>query len=184
MDMNKQTKNNLWKYLLGVGAGLGVGYLAYKTFFSKSSNGGDLSLDSLSKYEAEQRSLILRDIKYNLYLKIKHSHDDLTVPLHHQKAPIKGLVEIEFNLLKVKDLSLEFSGFILEFCKSVGNKNQKIKFTHDKETKKVLIEKSNLTLGKNKLVINFSVKDCERGILHSDQVCILSDNPFYNLIIN
>ncbi len=38
MDIKKQSKNNLWKYLLGVGAGLGVGYLAYKAFFSKGRN--------------------------------------------------------------------------------------------------------------------------------------------------
>lgn len=170
MDMKKHIKDNIWKYLLGVGAGLGVGYLAYQTFFSKGRKNAELSLDSLSRYEAEQRSSILSEVKYNLSLKMKHSHDDLTVPLHHQKAPIKGLVEIEFNLRQLKDLSLEFSGFILELSKSVGDKNQKIKFTHDKETKKILIDKSNLSLGKNKLIINFSVKECEKGIVYSDQV--------------
>lgn len=173
MDMKKQSNNNMWKYLLGIGAGLGVGYLTYKSFFSGSRKGDQLSLDSLSRYEAEQRSSILSDVKYNLYLKMKQSHDDLTVPLHHQKAPIKGLVEIEFNLLQVKDLSMEFSGFILDLSKTVGNKNQKIKFSHDKETKKVLIDKSNLTLGRNKIVIAFSVKETERGIVYSDQVKIV-----------
>jgi len=183
MDIKKQSNNNLMKYLLGIGAGLGVGYLAYKAFFPKSRQGEELSLDSLSRFEAEQRSSILSDIKYNLYLKMKHSQDDLTVPLHHQKAPIKGLIEIEFNLLAVKDLSLEFSGFILEFSKSVGNKNQKIKFTHDKVTKKVLIDKSNLSLGKNKLVIHFSVKECEKGIVYSDQVLFLFEKFDYFLML-
>jgi len=170
MDMNKQNKNNLWKYLLGVGAGLGVGYFAYKAFFSKGRKNTDLTLDSLSRNEAEQRSSILREVKYNLSLKLKHSHDDRTVPLHHQKAPIKGVVEIEFNMLQLKDLSMEFSGFILDFSRFVGERQEKIKFTHDKETKKILIDRSNLSLGKNKLSINFSVKESEKGIIFSDQV--------------
>jgi len=185
MDINQKIKFNPWKYLLGIGAGLGLGYLTYKAFFSKGKRAAELSLDSLSKFDAEQRSSILSDIKYNLYVKLNYAEDDLNSHLRHlpnHRCPVKGRVEIEFHLDQVKDLSLEFSGLILELSKSVDNKNQKIKFIHDHETKKVFIDKSNFIKGKNTLVINFSVKDCERGIVYSDKVLFFELINLFNKI--
>lgn len=166
--MNKGKNNNLWKYLLGIGAGLAAGYFAYKTLFSNSKN--DHSLDSLSRSEAVQRSSIITDINYNLYLKMKHLHDEINHPLQHHKAAVKGLVEIEFNLSEVRDLSLEFGGYVLEILRVVGGKKEKIRISHDRETKKILLAKSNLIKGRNKLIINFYLKEFEKGLVYSDQV--------------
>jgi len=173
MDLDKGKKEDLfWKYLLGIGASLGVGYLAYKALFPKQKF--IESIDSLARNEAEERYLILKDIKYNLYLKLRFNLEEVNQPLQHQRAAIKGVLILEFDLLKIKNLIMEFGGYILEFTNLSTNQN--VKYSHDIDSKKVLIDYSNLVRGKNRFIIYFSVKEFHKGIIYNDQVNSLSSS--------
>jgi len=165
--MNKIKNNDFWKYLLGIGAGLGLGYLTYRSIFPKSKFNN--SIDSLAITEAEQRYSLINDLKYNLYLRMRFNQDEFHQLKNQHRATVKGVVEIEFNLLEVRDLTMEFGGNILEF-KKVGDKKP-VKHTYDKELKKILIERTELVRGINKFLIHFSVDKCDKGIIFNEKVC-------------
>ncbi len=170
MDMmNKGKKNDFWKYLLGIGAGLGVGYLAYKSFFRKSKY--DHSIDSLSIEEAEERSSLIKDLKYNLFLKMRYIHEELHQSLNQHRSAVKGIVEIEFTLSQWRDLSMEFGGNILEIKDVIGKKP--VNYHFDREAKKIIIDKTSLKKGQNKFFVHFSVDKCDKGIVYNDKVIFL-----------
>lgn len=167
LDFDKNKKKSNWISLfLRLGAGLGLGYFLYKSYFSKSKI--EKSIDKLSQHQAIERSSIIKDLKYNLFLKLRYIHEENNPLFQHQRAGVKGVLEIEMTLLEVKDLILDFSGFILEFTNTL--RNEKVKYSHDNETKKIFLNKTNFIRGINKFSIQFSVKDCDKGIIFNDQV--------------
>ena len=158
----KFNRKNLWKYILGLGTGMGLGYLLYKRLFTYKLIGK--SNDSLTKYESLKRSELIGDIKYNLNLKFDNN-DYFEPDSKIQKSLIRGIVDIEFNLKKHEDIFFEFSGLIISLQKIVADLPVKINF--EQVNNRIIIHKKDLTVGQNKLSFHFCVNKYDRGIIRS-----------------
>lgn len=173
MDTYKGRKNDIWKYLLGIGAGLGLGYVAYKKFFSTSKAFEDIN--SLSRHDANLRFQLLSNIKYNIYLKIVNPNEKKTFE-SMKKSSVHGVVEIEFDIADIQNnITLEFSGVLLGISKA--NSDEQVKYFYDSVNHKIMIYKQSLTKGTNKFIFNFCNRECNKGIIFNDGVNFI-DNIF------
>ena len=169
--MDNTSKNNnsqIWKCALGIGAGLGVAYYAYKNLFSNTSK--NIWVDPLTAHEAADRSKFISDIKYNLSFKLLYQENKNLTSINTAlvKSSIKGYLELEFNLSEYRDVLLEFSGILLSLKKF--NSDEKVPFEYCNKNHRIVISKEGLALGKNKFCFTFTHANCDGGILYNEHV--------------
>lgn len=164
------TSFHSWKYLyaFGIGAGISLGYFAYKQIFIDTTK--CLWVDPLTSHEALVRSKYIKDVKYDLSFKLLYQENSNLHSLNTAlvKSSIRGYLELEFNLTELRDVCLEFSGILLSLKKF--NSEDKVRYEYCNKSHRIQIFRENLVLGKNKFCFTFTHNNCDKGIFYNEKV--------------
>lgn len=167
---NSNKYKNTWKYALGIGAGLSVGYFIYRQFFFDQTK--NLWVEPLTSHEASIRSKFISDIKYDLSFKLLYQENNLhSINTALIKSSVRGYLELEFNLKEHRDVYLEFSGVLLSLKKF--NSEEKIPYEYCNKNQRIWIPKDSLAVGKNKFCFTFTHANCDKGIFYNEKVIII-----------
>jgi hypothetical protein len=115
---------NYWKGLLaalGISGAAVLFYLLAKS--CKNKLPATMSSTALTKEEATRRSVLIANLKYTLFLQLKGAH------VEQAKNVYEGSVLIDFDLLKVEDLFIDFRGKVL----TVSNNGLSVPFTYQND---------------------------------------------------
>ena len=147
MNYNK-FKNYFFKkylYYLAGGAVSGLGaYMLYKIINTKkvAAKSKDIKLFTLTQDEAELRSSIVSEIKYNLFLQLN--------PLLANKGAFEGAISIEFKLSSSdSNIFIDYAGKV----KSISINGEDVGIAYEGE--RLYLKRKYLFIGHNKVNVKF-----------------------------
>jgi hypothetical protein len=135
---------NFWKGLLtafGVTGAAMVAYFLIRRFKNRLPT--TMEQVALTKEEATRRSELIANLKYTLFLQLNGAH------VVQSKNTYEGSVLIDFDLLKVEDIFIDFTGKVL----TITNNGVNVPIVH--QNGKIHIEAAHLKK-ENKICVTFT----------------------------